>query len=281
MSARQPTQLAQTAAKLCHSGGPNPSAAGSPTPPAGIVRRSLHRALQGGGYDDDGEAHLRTRALGAEGAPAPLRRAATLPRSPSHAPLLTWTQGPRWLALPLRRAATGRGGLPLAPLPAPHPVSLVNGGYSWPPAQWSRPLPAPTRFSPPAQMLRNAPLTLDYLRNCRRHGPRRHGPSDTPCPARASLAGPAPVARCYPARPPCRPAAHHICWCSGNKQQWQFSQQWQFCKNFNFFLTFPLFVVGIFRCGGPILSQCQPLPGDLNAISLEVGGSLLVQPCFR
>jgi hypothetical protein len=86
--------------------------------------------IQGG--DDDGEAHAR--ALGAEGAPAPLRRAATLPRSPSHAPLLTWTQGPRRLALPLRRsrvrrAATGRGGLPRAPLPAPRPVSLVNGGY--------------------------------------------------------------------------------------------------------------------------------------------------------
>jgi hypothetical protein len=68
--------MAQTAAKLSHSGGPTP-----------------HAALQGGGYDDDGEAHLRARALGAEGAPAPLGRAATLVRSPSQAPMLTWTQG--------------------------------------------------------------------------------------------------------------------------------------------------------------------------------------------
>ncbi len=182
------------------------------------------------------------------------------PAHPSPAPLLTWTQGPRWLALPLRRsrlrrAGMGRVGLTRAPLLAPHPVSLVNGGYSWPPARWSRPLPAPTRFSPPAQMLRSAPLTLDYLRNCRRHGPRRQGPSDTSAPPAPHSQGrhPSPGATRLARHAAPLPTTSAGAAATSNNGKSRNSGNSRVC-----FLAFPLFVVGIFRCGGP--SHSVPAP---------------------
>jgi hypothetical protein len=86
-----------------------------------------------------------------------------------------------------------------------------------------------------------------------------------------------------PARPPCRPDAHHICWRLWQQARWQFKVATATVAICNYFTCLLCdicrFIVFSSRCAGP--SHSVPAPSrSFNAISLEVGGSLLVQPCF-